>query len=475
MTKHNLLFALFFCVIAIGGCNKNILNKKQINKQQKQTTEQENNVKQQNEIAISQEEAEEKYALKENIINEDPTGIVDNILLNPTQNIHIGIIAPMSGKYESVGNMLAEASLLTTSGSAYANSGVINIYDIGKLPDKDWQENKEVKRLLEDNNDVFIGSIFTDTTKKLLSVLPQDKPFISFINDNKLAKDYPNLTIASMNDGYKIVSMLQYLKDNNRKFLSLILPATNKGYQIDKTIRKLARQYKVIIVTTQFYQAGSSASILASARGINKRFSATYFIDENGHFFTETYKANKAKKQSNKGKKLEELTTTIAKTQNVETNALYIEAEEADLLLTLSHLERFGILNKDIQILSNAVFDLNSSGLTKLDNVLFVGYNYRFVDDFNKRFRVAFGHQPNYFAYITYDIITMLGYITNSGQLTPRFFYATDGYRGVLDEFRFTREGEIERRFGIYQLRNQNISKTYVPDDYITSNMLNIK
>ena len=144
-------------------------------------------------------------------------------------------------------------------------------------------------------------------------------------------------------------------------------------------------------------------------------------------------------------------------------------------MLALSNLEKYDFLNRDIQILSNAVFDINSSDLTKLDNVLFVGYNYRFVDSFNKQFMSAFGHSPNYFAYLTYDILTMLGYITNNDAFNQRSFYSTDGYRGVLDEFRFTRDGEIERRIGIYGLNNQNIVKVYVPDDYISQTIIQLK
>ena len=388
----------------------------------------------------------------------NPTNVVDNLLIAPTRRLNVAIIAPLSGQYSALGNMVAESAMLAVSKSKYNNSGSIKIYSIGQLAEKNWKDNKEVKRLIEDDNDVIIGSFFADTTEKLLSILPENKLFISFINNNDLAERYANLLIASMDDSYKVNSFFQYLKYNKRKFVSLILPATKKGYTIEKLFRKLAPYYDVIVVGSQFYQSASRPSILASVRGINKTFSATYFVDKRGKLTTETYKASLAKKN----KQLEE---TELKTQDINVNAIYIDANESDLTIILNGLERVGILNKDVNIFSNTIVDPQDITL-KYDNLYYIGYNYDMIDRFNKQFNSYFGHNPNYTAYMTYDIISMLYFNSNEGKMLPKNFYNANGYRGVLDDFRFTREGSMERRFSIYKLHNKNLFRVFVPEDY---------
>ena len=388
-----------------------------------------------------------------------PTDVVDNLLASPTRRLNIAVIAPLSGQYSALGNMATESAMLVVSGSKYNNSGSIKIYNIGQLVGQNWKDNKEVKRLIEDNNDVIIGSFFADTTEKLLSILPENKLFISFINNNDLAERYANLLIASMDDSYKVNSFFQYLKYNKRRFVSLILPATKKGYAIEKLFRKLAPYYDVVIVGSQFYQSASRASILASVRSVNKTFSATYFVDKRGKLTTETYKANLAKK---KNKQLEE---TELKTQDISVNAIYVDANESDLTTILNGLERVGILNRDVNIFSNTIIDPQDI-TSKYDNLYYIGYNYNMIDRFDKQFNSYFGHNPNYTAYMTYDIISMLYYNANEGKMLPKNFYNANGYRGVLDDFRFTREGSMERRFSIYKLHNKNLFRVFVPEDY---------
>ncbi len=471
LIKATLFISLF---ISLGSCHKRVFEKdlKNLNSQEiKAQTDKDDLNK--NVFITSENEAQTGTTIKENHLKYDPINVVDDLLANPTKNIHIALVVPTSGQYAGVGNMILESAMMTMSKSGYQNAGQINVYNIGKLNSKTWQEDKEIIRLKKDNNDIVIGSVFKDTTKKIMSILPEDVQVISFINDDDMAKKYPNLTIVSMNDGFKIVSLLKYLQDNKRQFLSLMLPATKKGYAEEKLFRKLAPRYQIFITNSQFYQENNKTSIRASARELNKSFTATYMIDENGQFYTETYKQNKEKQKQNKqkGQELQSITeqsTTIAKTQQVETNAIYIGGEEWSLNLALSFLQQLGILDKDVQVFSNAVIALNQISTTKLDSVMYIGYNYNYVDGFNKQFNEYFGHQPNYYAYLTHDILSMIIYVANIGEMLPRSLYHPDGFRGVLDEFRFTREGNIERRFGLYNLTNETALRSFVPDDYIS-------
>ena len=407
--------------------------------------------------AVSNSEVKDSESIETiNKIQNNPINVVDDVLSSPTKRLNIAIVVPLSGKYASLGNTVVESAMFTINQSKYNNTGTIKVYDIGQLAAREWKENKEVKRLIRDNNDVIIGSFFADTTEKLLSVLPEDKLFISFINDAELSKEYANLLTVGMDDSFRINSLFKYLQDHKRQFISVVLPSTKKGYVVEKLLRKLAPYYEVIIVNSQFYQASSRSSILAALRGLSRSSTATYIVGKNGKLKTETYRANKAKKSGE---------SAWQKTRTVKINAVYIDADESDLTTILNGLNGYGMLNKDILFFSNAVFDPANAGVN-FGNVYYIGYNYDLINKFNDKFSSYFSHKPNYTSYITYDTISMLYYISNEGKMLPRNFYNEDGFRGVLDDFRFTREGNIERRFGVYKLRNQNIFRIFIPNDY---------
>ena len=443
--------------------NTNVIEGEKYNNSIGENSEQELNQIKDNVLATNEEEAIKNTSKVINNVELSPDKAVDKILELPTKNINIGIIVSGDKKYSSITNSVIESSMITNSQSVYKNTGKIKIYNIGKLPLKNWEENNEIKKLINDNNDVIIGAVLQDTTEKILKVIPQTTLFISLIGKDEMTKQYPNLTIATINDSYRFLSLFEYLKDYKREFLSLILPSTKKGYQLDKMIRKIASKNDINVVNVQFYEPSSKASILASAKGVLKRIKTSYIIDENGKFITENYKENKKKKNNKK------IINDERKTIVAETNSIYVEAEEDDLKLIISELDNFGILNKDIQIFSNAIFNPNYTQSSKLDNVYFIGYNYNMIGEFSNNFYQYFSHSPNYSAFITYDILSMLYYISNEEKLLPKNIHSVDGFRGMLDEFRFTREGLIERRFSIYQLRNGNITRIFVPNDYISS------
>ena len=402
------------------------------------------------------------------VVKDSSTEIVEEKLAKPFTTLNVAIIAPVSGKYASVGNAIIESAMLHSADAKYQNTMNINIYNIGKLSGKNWKEQDEVKRLINDGNDVVIGSVFADTTEKLLSILPNDTVFITFLNDAKFTSKYPNVIISSIDDSFRFLSLFEYLNDNNRKFLSLLLPTTKTGYNVDKIIRRLAKDNGITIMSSQFYQPKNSQSIASAIRNTKNAFSATYMIDENGNLITENIKNKKKKKNT---------TQDIAENYEkvvITTNGIYIEGNEEDLNEIISIFDKEGVLDKDIQLFSNAVIDFNKTIINNLEQMKFIGYNYNAISGFNKKFKEKFSHLPNYFAYMTYDTLAMINYLSNETNLKPSDLYGDDGFRGVLDEFRFARTGNIERRMSIYELTNGNLMIKYTPDYYYRINGLRI-
>ena len=394
--------------------------------------------------------------------------ITNSLLKSSSKHLNIALVAPTTGKYASIGQTMAESALKTISMSKYKDIATINVYNIGALPVKNWENDAEVQRLVADKNDIVIGSIFPETTEKLISATGTDTYYISFINDTSLAEKYPNLTIMSMDDSYKILSLFEYLKDNKRQFLSLILPATKKGYYISNLAKMLATKNEIMIISIQFYQENNKKSMLTASRGVSKHFTATYMVDENGKFITETYKDNKKKQQLLKQQKvkLDENSISEQKTIEAETDAIYVEGNEGDLSQIVNGLEKSGVLNRNVEIFATAILDTSKPISSNFDSINFIGYNFQSVGNFTNQFKQEFKTEPNYFAYLIYDTLTLLFYASNEGLMLPDVIYNPDGFRGILDEFVFTRSGLVERRFSIYRLQNQILNRIFIPDKY---------
>jgi hypothetical protein len=468
-TSWLVFVSLLFCVNT--GCLDSV-KKKKVNtineiefttiKPTSSSREEPENDKKQDIESITQKEVDELLSNKTTIVEDTADDVVSKFLSNNSKKINIALVIPTTGQYASIGEMVVDTAMITNINSKFNNTATINVYDIGKLPNKNWQNNSEVQRLFKDGNNVIIGSIFADTTKKLLSVLPKDVQFISFLNDDSLTKDYPNLTVMSADDSYRLFSLFECLAGYKRTYLSVILPATKKGYNLDKLIKKLASQNDIMVLSSQFYQNNSQTSIATAVRGINRKFSATYLIDEDGKFITENIRNNK----KNDLEQVEKNSLSTLEKQTVSTNAIYIDADEKNLATVLSSLREAGILDRDVWIFTSAVIDAGSLLSNDFENVNFVGYNYDYIDVFNKTFKNKFNKTPNYFSYITYDVLSMINYISNETNMLPNDWFKEDGFRGILDEFRFARDGNVERRMNIYNIKNNNLTRSYVPDYY---------
>ena len=172
-TKYFILYLFLFCLQ--GGCAKKI---------EKDIGGIKSNYKQQEEVEQQTENTEQSTEERINQMKYNSVDVVDGILQNPSKKINIAIVVPATGKYASVGRSIIESAMLTINKSKFEQQGTVNVYNIENLNGSNWQENKELQRMLKDNNDIIIGAgeKFEATTKKILSVIPEETMFISFIN-----------------------------------------------------------------------------------------------------------------------------------------------------------------------------------------------------------------------------------------------------------------------------------------------------
>lgn len=369
----------------------------------------------------------------------------------------IGIIAPLTGEYSSVGRIISDTAVLTASNSKFGDQCVIKIYDIDKLG-KDYLKNSEVKRLINDNNNILFGSIFTDTTQKISKIISNDTIFITLSNNPNQQENVINFKI---DNNKKLRSLMPLLQNNERKFMALLMPSTSSSYKLDKDFREYAKKNNINIVTSEFYQEGDKTSIASAVHKINRYYASTYNVDASGTILTSNIKKQRAKNLD----EIQEIATVGSKTVYID--AIWISSNENDITNIMSEIDKVNLLDKNIDFFTDTIPDkyATSNIAPYIKKLNFIGYNYDYIQSFNEHFNNTLQYKPNYFTYLTYDAISAILYLSSEMNLSESIIQDIE-LRGILDEFRIS-HGKTDRRFSIYNLLSSGrFQVTYKAPDF---------
>jgi hypothetical protein len=403
---------------------------------------------------------------------------------------NIALAIPTSGKYASVGKAILDSVIFVVTNSKNSANIKINVYNITKLESKN--EELELEKLLNSNNDIIVGSIFPETTKRIvarinkrvndnqilrksllannpsadLTVVPEIKPIILISLSNDKTTIYDNVISFGNNEIGKIKSLFDFLQYNNRKYFAAILPSNATGYLLDKKIRQIAKQNNILVVINEFYQEEDIESIKNAVSKINRYYKTTYNVDSKGNLVTEDIKllvdSNKLAEHTEKKNR-----------QEVFIDSIFISANEASLSSVLPIIYDSNLCKKDILFFTNSPVDFATThNATFNSSFYFIGYDFNYVSKFNSKFREIYKYNPNAFTYLTNDILASILYIYNqSGSVNlSNLFYSGSGFHGILDDFRFNRNGTTQRRFNIYKNLSSNqeyrMNIIYKPVDF---------
>ena len=356
--------------------------------------------------------------------------------------LKIGVLLPLTGEYEILGNSFLKAIQLA-------------LYDISNnkivIYPKDSKANaldayKSAKDFESEGIKIVIGPIFYESLERLNEI--NNITFISMTNKNN---NIPKNTIAF---GVNIESQMDALKKyfNKIKISKTILLSPNSEfiYQSEsiekKDILKFYRTYKYNVNPKKIT---SEIEKITNYRERKKDLERRIKILEKSDLY----------KHKQELKKLEQM-HTLGK---VNFDSVVIIDFGERLKSVLTSFDFSDVSNEEIKFFTiNQWFDKTFFSENAMENLHFPSINFKNLKKFRKKFFKIYNEEPNEVSILAYDALGLIYYcwINNNEEFKSSHLYNKNGFKGLHGEFHI--EGNSSKqKLKIYKIVNKKFVNIY--------------
>ena len=356
--------------------------------------------------------------------------------------LKIGVLLPLSGEYEILGNSFLKAIQLA-------------LYDISNnkviIYPKDSKANasdayKSAKDFEREGIKIVIGPIFHESLNKLNEINN-----ITFISMTNKTKNIPKNTIAF---GINIESQMDALKKyfNKTKISKTILLSPNAEFisqseSIEKKdILKFYRTYKYNVNPKKI--TGEIEKI-TNYRERKKDLERRIKILEKSDLY----------KHKQELKKLEQM-HTLGKV-NFDSVVIIDFGERLKSVLTSFNFS--DVPNNEVKFFTvNQWFDKTFFSENAMENLHFPSINFKNLEKFKKKFSKAYNEEANEVSILGYDALGLIYYCwsNNDEEFKSSQLYNKNGFKGLHGEFHI--EGNLSKqKLKIYKISNKKFVDIY--------------
>jgi ABC-type branched-subunit amino acid transport system substrate-binding protein len=318
------------------------------------------------------------------------------------QSWHVALLVPQSGKHQALGQALAESAALSLARLPEGNRLRLSVMDSATLSQSTAKAMKD--RILKDNVNLVIGPVFAEQAQILRATLaetPNAPPLIAFSNTTSIAS--PPLFVAGFDPFAEILTATKALAMQGGCHV-LILPATKAGYAMEPALKETLNTKGARILGMMYYQDASFKDLAptlsqaaASADGCTPTPSGNAF------------------------------TTVVA-------------LSGTPLKAVLSALET---TNSDV--ITPALVPPTTRP------VFFADVDRRVWDEVQRYYQQTLGRDAARLDVIAYDMVSLAGYLAQSGEDAGPALKNPSGFSGLVGLFRFQAGGTIERTLAVYK------------------------
>ena len=340
------------------------------------------------------------------------------------EEIKIGFVAGLSGKYSSLGISIRDGFMLAFDEKNYT----INGQKVKIIEKDDKQDKNEAKKAIDffikNNIKIVVGHATSSMTAVSFPIVNKQKDMLLFsatTSSSEFSKQDDNfirIQVEPLIKGYQ--DLLDYLKNNNYKNIYLIYDSKNIKY----------------------------------VQGYTKTFQ-NLFIKNGGNRFVGEFDIN-----NNYNKLLNDLTSK-------KYDLILVVANSIDSANAIQYLRHNNI---NTQVLASGwakTMDFIAHGGKAVEGVLFAtsydeaSTQKEFVD-FVKKFKQKYNKTPSVFAAQGYELATILienlEQSTDTSTLKQRILDKKI-YKGLQGEIVFDKFGDIEREYFMMQIQNGKYTK----------------
>ena len=356
--------------------------------------------------------------------------------------LRIGVLLPLSGKFQDIGESFLKAIQLA-------------LYDISneniKIYPKDNKGNalntyQAAKEFEEQGIKIVIGPIFYENLERLGEVNN-----ITFISLTNKTKEIPKNIIAF---GVNIESQVETLKNYFDKIkvskTLLLSPKLEFIYQSESVAKKdVLKFYRTYSYDANPKKITGEIEKITKYRERKKDLERRIKILEKSDLY----------KDKNELKKLEQM-HTLGK---VNFDSVVVIDFGERLKSVLSSFMFSDVPSNEVNFFTvNQWFDKTFFNENAMLNLHFPSIDFDNLKKFNKRFLNAFNEQPNEVSILAYDALGLIYYCwsNNNFQFKSEQLYSKKGFRGLHGQF-LIENNQSKQKLNIYKVSEKKFIKVY--------------
>ena len=358
------------------------------------------------------------------------------------ESIKIGLIVPLSGEYQEIGESIVKATRLAIN---KIDDPKIEIYprDTGADPDITF---KVAKELYEKEIKIIIGPVFNKNLlhlNKLNNVI-----FLSLTN--KIINNPVNVISTGINALSQINTIKKFLDREKIEKTVLMLPNNKTKYEVEKAIKesniKLKQQFIYDTDPTILTQQIEDLTYY-SIRKQNLKDEITRLENSN---------------EPNKNKKIESLKKkdTLG---GINFDSVIIADFDESFKSVATSLLYTDVSSKRIYYISlNQWFDKSLLKEVNLQPIYFPSINKKNYDDFNKIYFNIYDEYPNHLSFLSYDLIGLIYFIIykNDFNINKNIFLKKNKFKGKIGIFEINKN-RITHTLNFYVVKNKEFKEIF--------------
>lgn len=383
------------------------------------------------------------------VVQRDPYDNIDTSeLLNNQMNnkLLVGILLPLSGKAEKIGNIMLKSAQLSMFNNRL-NNIVLMPYDTKGTA---FGAVDAINAAVRDGADIILGPFFTQSTKAIMDIADTNNLIVISFSDNQSLLDskHPNIYLMGLTPKQEIYRIISYLIDYQNFYgFSGMFPNDAYGNTASQIFKDVIFRKDAKIVKSEFYTKNDKNL----EKKVNNLLNTNTYRDE----VYEKYEEDKALAKA-EGLNVE-VEFTFTDEDKIYADALLLPDSGNELLKIGEYVANYTGDHKPLLIgtskwLNNALYNnLN------FDNTLFVAPNPNNYTDFENMYFEAYQSYPLRVASLAYDAVTAVIQSYAKAQKKENMKLALEnyqGFEGANGKFRFLSDGLLERRLAIIKITN---------------------
>jgi len=365
--------------------------------------------------------------------------IAQNSNNNDINVLKIGVLLPLSGEFQNIGE-------------SFLKSIQLALYDIGneniKIYPKDskansltaFQSAKEFEKL---GIKIVIGPIFYESLEKLSKINT-----ITFIALTNKTQNIPSNTIAfGINIDSQIDAIKEYFEKNKISKTLLLSPELKFIDEFETIKNSDLNFYKTFLYNVSPKKITGEIEKITKYQERKKDLERRILILEKSDLY----------KDKQELKKLEQM-HTLGKVNFDSVIVIDFGERLKSVLTSFSFVD---VSTKQVNFFTvNQWFDESFFNELALQNLYFPSINFSNLKKFNKKFLKKFEEKPNKVSILAYDAMGLIYYcwLNNNFEFKKEHLYNKNGFKGLQGKFSI-QGNQIKQNLKIYKVAEQKFIK----------------